>query len=112
MSVNNTTICEMADELTIDVATLTGAYDLIGAFEFQPILVIFDNQSGDRDIGISGNGTSTWRTFPAGEALVLDLRTNRGVAESMTFVKGKKLYAIGDVDGTGSFSISYIYPLT
>lgn len=107
MSINLSVRAEMADELTIDSATLTGGYDLIGTLDFSPTIIVFDNQS-DADIGISNNGTSTWKTFPAGEALVLDMRGNHGIADNHTFSKGMSLYATGAA-GVGNFSISYIY---
>lgn len=109
MTINRSIRAEMAEELAIDASTLSGSptYDLIGVLDFNPVQIIFDNQS-DTDIGISNNGTSIWRTFPAGEALVLDMRGNHGIADNFTFRKGMSLYAIGTA-GTGQFSISYTY---
>jgi hypothetical protein len=107
MSFNNSCIAEFPDELTIDSSTLTGGYDVIGSLDQPPVMMIFDNQS-TVDIGISKNGTSTWRTFPAGEALVLDMRAAKGNAENFTASKGTTFYATGAA-GTGNFSISYLY---
>lgn len=106
MQINNSAIAEMADELSI--AVLTGGYDLIGTLDFNPVIIIFDNQSSSGSVGISNNGTSTWKTFTAGEALVLDLRDKKGQAANFTFRKGMSLYAIGAAGAT-DFKISYIY---
>ena len=105
MAINNSQNAEMADELSILV--LTGAYDLIGTVNFNPVLIIFDNQ-GTVAVEVSNNGTSTWKTFPAGEALVLDLRDKAHLASNYTFRKGMPLYAKGAA-GACDFKISYIY---
>lgn len=107
MTINLSRLADLADELTIDTATLTGGYDSIGTLSFNPVQIIFDNQS-TTSVGISKNGTSTWRTFPAGEALVLDMRGNSGSADNFTFRKGTEFFAIGAA-GSGDFSISYTY---
>jgi len=107
MTINVSRVAELADELRI--TTLTGGYDLIGTLDFNPVQIIFDNQSAV-DIEISNNGTSTWHTFPAGEAIILDMRANHGIADNFTFVAGMKLYAKGTA-GANAFSISYTYAL-
>lgn len=107
MSINISNVAEMADELAIAVLTGSPTYDLIGVLEFNPVIIIFDNQ-GAGAVGVSNNGTSTWKTFSAGEALVLDLRTQRGLADNYTFRKGMPLYAIGAA-GAADFRISYLY---
>ncbi len=107
MSINISQRAEMADELSITTLTGTPTYDLIGTLTYNPVLIIFDNQ-GSVSVGISNNGTSTWKTFTAGEALVLDLRDKRGLAANFTFKKGMPLYAIGAA-GACDFKISYIY---
>jgi hypothetical protein len=110
MTANLSQVADMADELVIDTATLTGGYDLIGTLDFNPVQIIFDNQS-DAAVGISKNGTSTWHTFPAGEAIVLDMRGNKGMASNYTFPLHTNFYAIGTA-GTGNFSITYTYAVT
>lgn len=107
MTVNLSRLADFADELTIDTATLTGGYDLIGTLAFNPVQIIFDNQSSVA-VGISRNGSSVWHTFPAGEAIVLDMRANHGISDNFTFSLGMPLFAIGSA-GTGNFSISYTY---
>ncbi len=107
MSINNSGIADMADELVITTLTGSPTYDLIGTLEEPPVIIIFDNQ-GDVSVGISKNGTSTWKTFTAGEALVLDLRDKIGLASNYSFPQGTELYAIGAA-GAADFRISYIF---
>ncbi|HMD82241.1 MAG TPA: hypothetical protein VKE92_13080 [Anaerolineales bacterium] len=103
MGINNSQRAEFAPEL---LATMTGAAVLIGTLEFNPVIIIFDNQGG-ASVAISvDGGTSTWKTFPAGEALVLDLRAAHGLAPNYTFDIGTSFYGTG---ASGDFSISYIY---
>lgn len=92
-----------AEEL---LETMTGSFLLIGTLQFSPNIIIFDNQ-GSAAIQISVDGGATvWKTFPAGEALVLDLTTNKGTAADYTFDKGTSFYGNG---ASGDFSIAYIY---
>ena len=103
---NNSMQAEMGIELKSSV--LTGGYDLIGVLAFNPVQIIFDNQSSGTSIEVSNNGSTTWKTFPAGEALVLDMRANHGIASNFTFKKGMPLYVRGAA-GAAVFSISYTY---
>ena len=107
MTVNSSIYGDLADELTIDTSTLTGGYDSIGVLEENPVQIVFDNQSNVA-VEISNNGTSTWHTFPAGEALVLDMRAAHGIAANYTFKKGMEFFAQGSA-GVGIFSISYTF---
>ena len=87
---------------------MTGSALLIGTLLFNPVLIIFDNQ-GTAPVAISVNdstGRTVWRTFPAGEALVLDLRDKAHLAANFTFDVGTTFYGNG---ASGTFSISYIY---
>jgi hypothetical protein len=103
MSINNVQTFDFADELT---GVMTGSAVTIGSLSENPVIIIFDNQ-GTVAVAISVNGgTSTWKTFPAGEALVLDLRGNHGIAPNGTFRKGTTFTGTG---ASGTFSISYIY---
>lgn len=84
------------------VGTPTGSYAAIGTpLTASPTLIIFDNQS-TAPVELSVDGVHTWKTFPASEALVLDLTTNSaGVAIATQFyIKGA---------GAGTFNISIIY---
>lgn len=95
-----------ATQLTINAATLSGTPALIGVFNHSPVIVIFDNQA-DVAVVITINGVS-WKTFPAGEALVLDMRGNHGNAPNFTFDQGTTVMGSGSA-GTGIFSVSYLY---
>lgn len=87
-------------------ATMTGSSVLLGTLIHNPVIIIFDNQ-GTVPVAISiDDGGTTWRTFSAGEALVLDLRANHGIAANGTFPIGMSFYGDG---ASGDFSISYIY---
>ncbi len=87
---------------------MTGSFVTIGTLIESPVIVIFDNQGTD-DVAISlDGGTTTWKTFPGGEALVLDLRANHGIASNFTFSRGTVFSGNG---ASGNFSISYLYAL-
>lgn len=105
MGINNSQRAGFATELT---GTMTGSAVNIGTLTNSPTIIIFDNQ-GSVAVAIYVNGTAAgnlWRTFPAGEALVLDLRGNHGIAPNYTFDVGTTFYGNG---ASGTFSISYIY---
>lgn len=101
MGINNSQIALAAPEL---IATMTGSNVLIGTLLHAPTIIIFDNQSAV-SIVIS-IGTVQWKTFPAGEALVLDLRAAHGLAANYTFSEGTSFFGNG---ASGDFSISYLY---
>ena len=86
-------------------AVMSGSFVKIGTLLFIPTIIIFDNQ-GTVPIAISVDGTTTWRTFPAGEALVLDLRANHGNAPNFAIDLGTTFFGNG---ASGTFSISYLY---
>ena len=104
MAINNSAVAIAAPELA---TTMTGSFVLLGVFVEAPVIVIFDNQSTTSTGAVSfDGGLTTWRTFTAGEALVLDLRAAHGLAPNFSFGKGIPVY----VNGTGgTFSVSYLY---
>ena len=103
MSINTSQRAKLAAEL---IATMTGSFVPIGTLTQSPVIIIFDNQ-GLAPVEISDDGgITTWRTFPAGEALVLDLRGNHGISPNYTFDVGTTFYGNG---ASGDFSISYTY---
>ncbi len=103
MSINNSQNAVAAPELT---AVMTGSKVLIGTLIASPVIIIFDNQ-GLVPVSIFTNSdSSAWRTFPAGEALILDLRAAHGLAANFTFPQGTTFSGNG---ASGTFSISYIY---
>lgn len=102
MAINNSQRCQPATEL---IAAMTGSNTLIGTLTESPVIIIFDNQSTSSVV--LSVGTVSWKTFTAGEALVLDLRGNHGVAPNFTFDVGTSFF--GNGAATGSFSIAYVY---
>jgi hypothetical protein len=105
MAINNSVRALAAPELIEEMDT--GNWVVIGTLIYNPAILIFDNK-GTSEVEISfDGGTSTWRTFSAGQALVLDLRAAHGIAGNFTFSQGLEISGRG-VDGD-FFSISYIY---
>lgn len=82
---------------------MTGSAVLIGTLPVAPAKIIFDNQ-GTASVAIYTNGTTNlWRTFPAGEALVVDLNDTNAKGPLRI---GTTFYGVG---ASGTFSISYMY---
>jgi hypothetical protein len=107
MSINNSQRCGFPTELL--AATADGTVS-VGTLAYNPVLIIFDNQS-TASVALSVNdstGATVWHTFPPGEALVLDLRNQHGQAANFTMDKGTSFYATSG-SAAGNFSISYIY---
>jgi hypothetical protein len=102
MSINNSQVALPAPEL---ITAMTGANILIGSLIANPTIIIFDNQS-TTSVVLSINSVS-WKTFAAGEALVLDMRAASGLAPNYTFSIGDSFFGNGAANG--SFSISYLY---
>lgn len=105
MGINNSQNCEFGTELA---AVMTGSTVLIGTLPVSPVAMIFDNQ-GAVSVAIYVNGTAApnlWRTFPGGEALVLDLRSQHGIAPNFCPSVGTTFFGNG---ASGTFSISYVY---
>ena len=102
MTINNSLRAIAAPEL---ITAMTGSNTLIGTLVESPVIIIFDNQSTSATV--LSIGSVSWKTFVAGEALVLDMRANHGIAANFTFPKGTQFF--GNGAATGSFSISYLY---
>lgn len=85
----------------------SGSSQNLGAvLSVNPIIAIFDNQSTvDIQVYI---GSVLWKTFQAGEGLVLDLRGNHGITDTYTLSIGTQIAIIG-TGGTGSFRLSILY---
>ncbi len=101
MGINISQVCLPATELIVAVGTNVS----VGVLQQNPVIIIFDNQSTTGAV-LSINSVS-WKTFAAGEALVLDLRGNHGYAANFTFDIGTQFTVNGAANG--NFSISYVY---
>ncbi len=86
------------------ITAMTGSSILIGTLLHTPVKLILDNQSSSPVVLsislIAGGGLIQWKTFTAGEAIILD-------EDLYTFPKGISFY--GNGAATGSFSIAYTY---
>lgn len=86
------------------ITAMTGSSVLIGTLLHTPVKLILDNQSTSSvvlSISLDGGQSKTqWKTFSAGQALVLD-------DDLYTFPKGSSFY--GNGAATGSFSIAYTF---
>jgi len=102
MGINNSQRAVPATEL---ITAMTGANVLIGTLVENPVIIIFDNQS-TTSVVLSINLVQ-FKTFSAGEALVLDLKAAHGLAANFTFSVGDSFFGNGAANG--SFSISYLY---
>jgi hypothetical protein len=100
-SLNISQTVKFPNELT---ATMSGSFVVIGTLVASPRVIIFDNQ-GTVSVQISVDGVNTWRTFTAGEAMILDLATNKAASPNLTIQAGTTFYGNG---ASGTFSISYI----
>lgn len=101
MAINNSQRAVPAPELK---ATMTGSQVLIGTLIANPVIIIFDNL-GTAEVEIT-LGDILWKTFDAGEALILDMRGNHGIAPNFSFDIGLPIFGNG---ASGDFSVSYIY---
>ena len=85
------------------ITAMTGSNVLIGTLLYAPVKLVLDNQSTAAvvvSIAIGGGGQVQWKTFAAGEAIILD-------DDLYSFPIGTSFYGNGAADG--SFSISYTY---
>ncbi len=89
-----------AEEL---IETMDGTNVLVGTFLKTPVKIVFDCQSTVSIVlyaSIDGGASLIqWKTFTAGEVMVLD-------DDLYTFPKGMSFYANG---ASGDFSIAYTY---
>lgn len=93
---------DFPDELS---AAMTGSSVEIGSLQENAFWITFDN-TGTVDVAIYVNGSANpWRTFPGGEALVVDVDTNKGSAPSRLFDKGTVFHGNG---ASGTFRIAYL----
>lgn len=89
--------------------TFNGTFLTVGSpLQFNPVTIIFDNQT-DVSVPISVDGTNVWKTFSAGQALILDCRANHGIAPNWTPDLGVQFFTNAAVGTAGSFRISVNY---
>ena len=85
------------------ITAMTGSQVSIGTLLYTPVKLILDNQSTSSvvlSVQVGSGGIVQWKTFSAGEALVLD-------DDMYTFPSGTTFY--GNGAAAGSFSVSYTY---
>jgi hypothetical protein len=93
-------------ERALAATSFNGTFQFVGsALTENPVVIVFDNQS-DVSVPLSVDGVNTWKTFSAGEAFVLDLRANHGMASTYTIDLGTRFSTNAAVGTTGSFRIS------
>lgn len=89
--------------------TFNGAYQAIGsALTENPTIIVFDNQT-DVSVPLSVDQVNVWMTLSAGEAFVLDLRANHGIASNYSISIGTTFYTNASVGASGSIRISNVY---
>ena len=103
-SINTSQIAECAAELRTAMVTATPT--LIGTLIHNPVHLIFDNQGANAVAISTDGGVTTWHTFPAGEAIILDMRGNKGMAANYTFSIGTTFTGTGT---TGRFFFNFLY---
>jgi len=72
-----------------------------------PTIIIYDNQT-DVSVPLYVDGV-LWKTFSAGEAIIEDLRGNKGIASNYTIDLGTQFSTNAAVGTSGSFRISIQY---
>lgn len=86
------------------ITAMTGSSALIGTLLHTPVKLILDNQSTTSVVlSISldaGESLIQWKTFAAGECLILD-------DDLYTFPNGTRFYGNGAANG--NFSVAYTY---
>ena len=92
-------------ELTVTGA-FSGAQQLLGVTTQESVWWSPDNQS-TVEVAFYINEV-LWKTFSAGEALVVDANTNKGAATVLPLPSNSRLSLIAS-GGTGSFRVSLIY---
>lgn len=85
----------------------TGVAQNLGTpLSFPAVVALFDNQS-DTAVQVVVDGR-VWKTFSAGEALVLDLRGNAAHAPTFAADANTQFQIIG-TGGAGLFSLAIVY---
>lgn len=105
---NNSIIAWPDAERLVNATSFTGSSLNIGStLTVNPVNMVFDNTS-DVTVSIFIDGIQ-WKTFVAGECLVLDCRGNSGQSENFTFPLGSQFSTNASAGTTGFFSIAILY---
>lgn len=109
MALPNRSQADWGEELSIDSATFTGSNQSLGSFSQPPSMIIIQN---DASVTVNlqrfEDPSETGISFVAGTRLVLDMESNRALADFFSFPANTPLYVSGAA-GTGDFKIAYIY---
>ncbi len=105
-------------QITYDSSTGDSTFQAFSAaLTENPALIIFDNQSSvsvtiTDDASLSGlafMAGDAGKTFAAGEAIIMDLRTNKELrADDFTWREGTQFFGNSAV-GVGNFLISFVF---
>lgn len=97
-------------ERSVAFGSITNAYVALGTpLAHSAVIVIFDNQT-DEQVQVSWDGTNTWKTFAAGQALVLDVQSNKGLGGAFQISQRTQFYVrYVSAPSSGAFYISVLY---
>lgn len=100
---------KFAPQLSYSAAAGDGTYKAFSAaLTKNPAMIIFDNQTSV-SVTISDDGLTDGKTFVTGEAMILDLRTNKlSQSNDLTWPIGTLFFG-KSIAGTGTFLISVVY---
>ncbi len=93
-------------ELSV-AAAFSGSDQLLGVTTDVAICWIADNQS-DVGVALYIDGV-LWKTFEAGEGLVLDANSNAPITSPKPLPKNTRLSVVGTAGTIGAFRVSLIY---
>jgi len=94
-------------ELSV-TAPFTGVSQYLGTLANEPVLILFKNQSDVSVFLADNNGSTKGTTMIAGEEIIMDCRSNHGLAVNMGFPIGTPFFVTGTA-GTGAFKVSILY---
>ncbi len=95
-------------EISLAATSFNGTLQNIGTgLTENPVHLILDNQT---DVAVPLYVNSVlWKTFSAGQALILDMRGNHGIAANFTADIGTQFGTNASLGTSGSFRISLTY---
>lgn len=109
MSLPTNSKADFGQELTIDAATFTGAAQSMGVFSDAPSMIIIQNDSNQTvSIRRFSDPSQSGISFVSGVRLVLDMESNRALANFFSFMANRPILVSGAA-GVGLFKIAFIY---